>query len=77
VLKDIELQPCGTYLQEHAGDNKQRYVYAELPEGVKGFYFSANWCPPCRAFTPQLAEVYRLLRKREPGFEIIFVSSDR
>ncbi|KAF5301096.1 hypothetical protein FQA39_LY10915 [Lamprigera yunnana] len=77
VLKDIELQPCGMYLQEHVGDTKTRYLYGDLPEGIKGFYFSANWCPPCRAFTPQLAEVYRLIRKREPGFEIIFVSSDR
>ena len=22
-------------------------------------YFSAHWCPPCRAFTPQLADLYK------------------
>ena len=22
-------------------------------------YFSAHWCPPCKAFTPSLAERYR------------------
>ncbi len=38
-------------------------------------YFSAHWCPPCRAFTPKLVNYYN-----EKGggkdFEILFVSSD-
>ncbi|XP_017770578.1 PREDICTED: nucleoredoxin-like, partial [Nicrophorus vespilloides] len=76
ILKDVALQTCGTYDQEHAGCSKEVLTYQSLQEGIRGFYFSANWCPPCRAFTPQLAEVYRLIRKREPGFEIIFISSD-
>lgn len=25
---------------------------------IIGFYFSAHWCPPCRLFTPALAEFY-------------------
>jgi len=44
-----------------------------------GFYFSAHWCPPCRQFTPRLAQAYA--DSRNPGsgngIEIIFVSSDR
>ncbi|CAG0914815.1 unnamed protein product [Notodromas monacha] len=44
---------------------------------VIGFYFSAHWCPPCRAFTPVLADFYDALRDAGEGFEIIFVSSDR
>lgn len=44
---------------------------------VLAFYFSAHWCPPCRAFTPSLAETYAKLKKKHPNFELIFVSSDK
>ncbi|MDX6766326.1 MAG: thioredoxin-like domain-containing protein [Candidatus Methylacidiphilales bacterium] len=44
---------------------------------VLAFYFSAHWCPPCRAFTPELSKDYKKLSKKYPGFELIFVSSDR
>jgi len=40
-----------------------------------GLYFSAHWCPPCRGFTPKLAEYYKDGLKDK--MEIIFVSSDR
>jgi thiol-disulfide isomerase/thioredoxin len=29
---------------------------------VIGLYFSAHWCPPCRGFTPHLAETYDAIR---------------
>lgn len=41
-----------------------------------GLYFSAHWSPPCRAFTPQLAEIYKELKKTK-NFELVFVSSDK
>ena len=42
-----------------------------------GIYFSAHWCPPCRGFTPVLAEFYDQLKEGNPEYlEIIFVSSD-
>jgi len=39
-------------------------------------YFSASWCPPCKAFTPQLVKFYNKCSK-EGQFEVVFVSSDR
>jgi nucleoredoxin len=41
-----------------------------------GLYFSAHWCPPCQAFTPQLSDSYTKCLKGK-GLEIVFVSSDR
>ncbi len=40
-------------------------------------YFSAEWCPPCRAFTPMLVEATETLKEAGKSFEVIFVSSDR
>ncbi len=37
-------------------------------------YFSAHWCPPCRAFTPKLVEFYNA--NKSPNLDLIFVSSD-
>jgi len=42
-----------------------------------GIYFSAHWCPPCRGFTPVLAEKYKVLKEAGKKFEIVFASSDR
>lgn len=41
-----------------------------------GIYFSAHWCPPCRGFTPKLAEMYKSAFQAK-GMEIVFVSSDK
>merc|ERR1711998_237275 len=46
-----------------------------LQNKVFGLYFSAHWCPPCRGFTPKLAETYNTLKAAGKNFEIVFVSS--
>ncbi|CAB3369981.1 Hypothetical predicted protein [Cloeon dipterum] len=66
ALKDVELS---------SNEDKPRR-YHDL-KGYKGFYFSANWCPPCKAFTPQLVETYHKIRAKGHQFDVIFVSSDR
>ncbi len=40
-------------------------------------YYSAHWCPPCRAFTPELVKAYAAIKAKHPDFELVFVSSDR
>lgn len=42
-----------------------------------GIYFSAHWCPPCRGFTPKLAESYKKIVSQGKKFKIVFVSSDQ
>ena len=42
-------------------------------------YFSAHWCPPCRAFTPKLAAAYNAIKAsdRKNDVEIVFFSRDK
>jgi len=42
-----------------------------------GIYFSAHWCPPCRGFTPKLAESYLEMKAAGKKWEIVFASSDQ
>ncbi|MFO1483473.1 MAG: thioredoxin-like domain-containing protein [Verrucomicrobiaceae bacterium] len=57
------------------GKRVDKYEMAEEPQ-YYAFYFSAHWCPPCRAFTPKLVEFYNAQEGKKKNFEIIFVSSD-
>ena len=41
------------------------------------FFFSANWSPVGRKFTPTLIEYYKRVQPQHPEFEVIFFSADR
>lgn len=56
---------------------KKRVEVEELAGKYVGIYFSAHWCPPCRAFTPELVKFHQALASQAKPFEIVFVSSDR
>uniref|UniRef100_A0A915Q056 Thioredoxin domain-containing protein n=1 Tax=Setaria digitata TaxID=48799 RepID=A0A915Q056_9BILA len=51
--------------------------FKNLTSTVKGLYFGANWCPPCRSFSQQLVSCYESLKNAGVPFEIFFCSSDR
>ncbi len=56
-------------------DAKGKKVDLETLKGkTVALYFSAHWCPPCRAFTPSLVEFRD--DHADQDFEIVFVSLD-
>jgi nucleoredoxin len=58
-------------------DGSTKPMGSLLENKVLGLYFSAHWCPPCRAFTPELAKQYKKIQEAELPFEIVFLSSDK
>ena len=68
---------CSPDLQLLAQGGATTPMSALADKQVVGLYFSAHWCPPCRGFTPKLAEVYTAIKGTGMSLEIVFVSSDR
>lgn len=64
----------GQKLQGTSGEVKT----SDALSGKSGvmIYFSAHWCPPCRGFTPKLAEFYNK-HAAAKNFEVVFVSGDK
>jgi len=65
----------GSTLLAQGGEQKST-VDALAGKGAVAIYFSAHWCPPCRGFTPQLADWYKKDLSGK-GLEVVFVSSDK
>jgi len=66
----------GDVLVNNKGEDVKTSTLSTAKGSVIGLYFSAHWCPPCRAFTPNLAKVYNELKEAGKDFEVIFISSD-
>jgi nucleoredoxin len=56
-----------SHFDDEGLENKKLYL----------FFFSANWSPQARKFTPQLVEYYNRIAPQHPEFEVIFFSADR
>ncbi|XP_077544561.1 nucleoredoxin-like protein 2 [Haemaphysalis longicornis] len=61
----------------HKKDGDQHLADTVLSDKkVICLYFAAQWCPPCRMFTPFLANAYKDAKKENLSIEVIFISQD-
>ena len=73
---DAEEASAANLLPAVLHDAEGKEIDAASLEGKHiGLYFSAHWCPPCRAFTPTLVKFRDENTKKD--FEIVFVSLDK
>lgn len=63
LLPDLLLSPSGDSVSRETLQGK-----------FVGLYFSASWCPPCRAFTPVLI---KFRNEHTEEFEVVLVGLDK
>ncbi|TKY58651.1 nucleoredoxin 1 [Spatholobus suberectus] len=59
------------------GKDGVKILVSELKGKVVLLYFSAHWCPPCRAFLPKLIDAYHKIKAKDNALEVVFISSDK
>ena len=69
-----DLQP--KLIQARNG-NAEPFPKAETSPKYTAIYYSAHWCPPCRAFTPKLVAWYKDFQPKHKDFQLVFASSDK
>ncbi|CAF5031509.1 unnamed protein product, partial [Rotaria sp. Silwood1] len=69
----------GEQLLQHneSGNDSDKMSTDQLNGKTVALYFSAHWCPPCRDFTPKLAEIFKESHNElKDKFDIVFISYD-
>jgi thiol-disulfide isomerase/thioredoxin len=61
-------------LHQHGSESGVKASEVRARTEAIALYFSASWCGPCRAFTPQLKSTYEKLKGK---FEVVLVPADR
>ena len=77
AAKPAESVMATLFGQELRNAQGEKVAVDTLDGKLVGIYFSAHWCPPCRAFTPKLVEFHKAVAGAGKPFEIVFVSSDK
>jgi thiol-disulfide isomerase/thioredoxin len=84
-LSIVELL-CPTLLVDPSTAKSTNDLINKKETSLVLLYFSAHWCPPCKAFTPKLRAFYKSTRQQQQQqqqqqqhhpLEIVYVSSDR
>lgn len=75
VSLPAEDSSVATIIPDKLEDAKGKKIESSALNGKYiGLYFSAGWCPPCRAFTPLLID---FRDQHTEDFEVVFVSFDK
>ena len=56
------------------GRSLKRAKEIAKPEKYYAFYYTASWCGPCHAFTPELVKFYK--KHKNSNFELVVITSD-
>jgi thiol-disulfide isomerase/thioredoxin len=56
------------------GEKFKDHRLTQKPKKYYVFYYTASWCGPCKAFTPELIKFYN--KHKTENFEIVLISSD-
>lgn len=57
-------------------DKGKKADLSELNGKIIAIYFSASWCPPCRAFSPRLVDLAKKLQSQGKPFAVVLVGRD-